>query len=85
MNPGYGLSPKGIRSFKDDTLFAQSILYYYSRYLNAQDVFKNPLLLFSESECIPLPAPVEIAEEKVVGPSLGEDSIVLGRKSAMIS
>jgi len=31
-----------------------------------------------------LPAPVAIVEEKVVGPSLGEDSIVLGRKSAMI-
>jgi preprotein translocase subunit SecD len=31
-----------------------------------------------------LPAPVEIAEEKIVGPSLGEDSIVLGRKSALI-
>jgi len=31
-----------------------------------------------------LPAPVDIVEEKIVGPSLGEDSIVLGKKSAII-
>ncbi|MCH9754156.1 MAG: protein translocase subunit SecD [Alphaproteobacteria bacterium] len=31
-----------------------------------------------------LPAPVQIAEEKIVGPSLGEDSIILGKKSAAI-
>jgi len=31
-----------------------------------------------------LPAPIEIVEEKIVGPSLGEDSIVLGKKSALI-
>jgi preprotein translocase subunit SecD len=32
-----------------------------------------------------LPAPLVIAEEKTVGPSLGEDSIELGKKSALIS
>ena len=31
-----------------------------------------------------LPAPVEIVEEKIVGPSLGEDSILLGKKAALI-
>jgi len=31
-----------------------------------------------------LPAPVEVAEEKIVGPSLGEDSIVYGRKAAAV-
>jgi preprotein translocase subunit SecD len=31
-----------------------------------------------------LPAPIEVAEEKIVGPSLGEDSITLGKKSALI-
>lgn len=32
-----------------------------------------------------LPAPIIIAEEKTVGPSLGEDSIMLGKKSAIIA
>lgn len=31
-----------------------------------------------------LPAPIEVAEEKIVGPSLGEDSIALGKKAALI-
>ena len=32
-----------------------------------------------------LPAPLSIAEEKVVGPSLGEDSIAFGKKSGVIA
>lgn len=32
-----------------------------------------------------LPVPLAIAEEKVVGPSLGEDSIIFGKKSGMIA
>lgn len=54
MYPSSLVTEKGIRSFKDDVLFAQSLLFFYSRFADTRDVFKNPLVLYSAQQCTPL-------------------------------